>query len=266
MNVRRNASGFVLVGFLTVWMATSDAFAAAASVSDVTDFITRVGGYFFEVDGGPSSNNYHYWFQVSYTVNASGGAQNPSGGGQNPSGNGQTPSSGGTNITKIVMTKSPMAAIALPTAAPAPPPPTLATTSPNLTQLNPCEAENYTVETVTLDLRDLKLSTTSLKANDGKPILGKALVDNDGNPRLQWQVFLRTNSNTKFIRKNTQTFPANCAAAGGPSEKLDAKVEQTDVSQYPILFADLDQANRFLDLLNNMIPTLNPLTLIPLPK
>jgi hypothetical protein len=175
------------------------------------------------------------------------------------------------------MTKFPMAALLKqPSSAPTPPTsPT--TTSTSSIQLNPCEAENYIVDTVTLDLRDIQFITNAptpklMVDKDGKPIVGadgkpkqEIIVDTDRKKHEIWSVVLQTNDkDNNFIRQNTQTFPATCAPAGSPS--ADAKMEQTDVPQYSILFADLTQANRFVKLLNNVIPTLNPPVLIPAPK
>ena len=113
---------------------------------------------------------------------------------------------------------------------------------------------------MTLDLRDIQPIT------DGPKLPTEIIKDKSGKQHKIWSVVLQTNEANNFIRQNTQTFPATCPPTVAPSEALDAKMEQTDVPQYSILFADLTQANRFVKLLNNVIPTLNPPVLIPPPK
>jgi hypothetical protein len=272
MNSGRNVLGLFILCFLVVWLPTSDAFAATVSISDVTDFITRLGGYLFRVDG-PANNTYYYWVQVSYAVNPSGGGQNPSGGGQNPSGSGQNPSGGGSNITKIVMTKFPRAAVQKISGTGTSTAPTSSSSITN--QLSPCAVENYTVETVTFDLRDIRLSTPIptperlvLVGDDGRPI---DFVDDDGKPividgkpapKQIWAVVLQTTSKAPFIRQNIQKLPPNCPPVGNPG---NASMKQNDLAEYQIYFADSSQASRFVQLLNNAIPTLNPPVLIPPP-
>jgi hypothetical protein len=265
MNSRLNLSALFLVGSLTVWLPTSDAFAATATISDVTDFITRLGGYLFPVDG-LAPDTYYYWTQASYTVNPSGGGQNPSGGGQNPSGGGQNPSGGGSNVTKIVLTKLPKAAV-LKASGSGAQQGTLTNTASVPNQLYPCAVEDYSIETVTLDLRDIRPSTPnpttpeSLVDEDGKAI---QIIGEDGKPvgKQIWPVVLQTSSKASFIRQNIQRLPPNCPPAGKPGH---ASMTQKDVSQYSIYFADSTEANQFVQLLNNAIPTLNPPVLIPPP-
>jgi hypothetical protein len=43
-------------------------------------------------------------------------------------------------------------------------------------------------------------------------------------------------------------------------------MKQADVSRYPIVFSSQTQADLFVKLLDNVIPTLNPPVLIPAPK
>jgi hypothetical protein len=251
MNSRLNLSALFLVGSLTVWLPTSDAFAATATISDVTDFITRLGGYLFPVDG-LAPDTYYYWTQASYTVN-------PSGGGQNPSG-------GGSNVTKIVLTKLPKAAV-LKASGSGAQQGTLTNTTSVPNQLYPCAVEDYSIETVTLDLRDIRPSTPnpttpeSLVDEDGKAI---QIIGEDGKPvgKQIWPVVLQTSSKASFIRQNIQRLPPNCPPAGKPGH---ASMTQKDVSQYSIYFADSTEANQFVQLLNNAIPTLNPPVLIPPP-
>jgi hypothetical protein len=230
MNSRLNLSALFLVGSLTVWLPTSDAFAATATISDVTDFITRLGGYLFPVDG-LAPDTYYYWTQASYTVNPSGGGQNPSGGGQNPSGGGQNPSGGGSNVTKIVLTKLPKAAV-LKASGSGAQQGTLTNTTSVPNQLYPCAVEDYSIETVTLDLRDIRPSTPnpttpeSLVDEDGKAI---QIIGEDGKPvgKQIWPVVLQTSSKASFIRQNIQRLPPNCPPAGKPGH---ASMTQKDVS------------------------------------
>ena len=83
--------------------------------------------------------------------------------------------------------------------------PTNTTSVPN--QLYPCAVENYSVETVTLDLRDIQPTTHSPTAKpivgeDGKPIVivdedGKPVVGEDGEPPQIWSVVLQTAKHTE---------------------------------------------------------------------
>ncbi len=226
--IRRKASALFLVGCLVSWLLTSDAISATATLPDMTDFITRLGGYLFPV-AGPSDKAI-YWLQLSYSVAAP-----------------ATPS----NITTITMTKLPMASVfkGSGTGLPAVQPTTLTPTTPTVTLLNACNVLNYSVEKVTLDLRDIQLITPA------------PTQSTDGGNKV-WAVVLQTSNKANLIRKNTQTLPATCSVSLPGQAQPDSKMEQTDVSEYPILFADLTQANRFVKLLNNVIPTLNPPVLI----
>jgi hypothetical protein len=117
-------------------------------------------------------------------------------------------------------------------------------------QLTPCAAKNYIVETVTLDLRDID-QTTKPKVSEEYTFLGNKV----------YSVTLETYSNDKvkkppFIRKNTQTLPANCSPAGF---RLDSHIDQTDVSEYKIFFGNLNQAQYFASLLHNAL-TVGPPT------
>ena len=274
MNSRRNMSALFLVGSLTVWLPTSDAFGATATISDVTDFITRLGGYLFQI-AGPAPDTYVYWQQVSYAVKGTPSASN------NTSSSNTSSNNTSSNNSTITVTEYPMAAVAkgtgTPVLPPAGPPPALTTaTATFLAQLSPCQAQNYIIETVTLDLRDIQLirdtpaskslvSENPIVNADGKliPIVGedgKPINGEDGKPQQIWSVVLQTNSKADiFMRKNKQTLPANCPPGGVTP---DSKMEQQDVGQYPILFADETQAKRFVKLLNNAIPTLNPPVLL----
>jgi hypothetical protein len=256
MNVKQSVWALLIFSSITACLITSNAWAATATLSDVTDFITRFGGYLFAIGNDNVSNTQYYWLQVSYTVNASGGS-NTSGGGQSTSGGGQStsgggsPSSGGSsNITKIVKTSFRKVAVykvsgngtSMVTA------PAASTAIAN--QLFPCAADNYDVETVTLDLRDITLNTAA-------PTTGT------DNGHTIWIVNLQTSSGANLIRQNTQTLPANC-----PPNTVtpDASMKQADVSRYPIVFSSQTQADLFVKLLDNVIPTLNPPVLIPAPK
>jgi hypothetical protein len=224
MRLGRKLSVLLLAGVFEVSLPMSTAFAATAVQSDLTDFVTRLGGYVFPATG-PASNTQFYWSIVSYTM---------------------TPAAAPSNITKIVMTKMPLAAVYKLSGN--------GTASANQpaagtaigTQLNPCTAQNYVVETVTLDLRDLELVTP-------------APTQGNDNGHLVWSVVLQTSSGANFIRQNTQTLPANCYATGFQPA---SSVTQMDVSQYTIVFGDSVQAKQFVRLLNNVIPTLNPPVLI----
>lgn len=224
MRVKRQLPFLVLVGFLVTWLPASGACAATATLSDVTDFITRLGGYSFPVSG-PAGNNQIYWLQVSYKV---------------------TPPASSSNITTIVMTRFPMAAAYKLTGNGTTTPTQPSATTAVSTALNACEAQDYTIDTVTLDLRDIELVTPA------------ATQSSDGGHAI-WSVVLKTNGKSNFIRQNTQTLPANCYPAGTTPT---ANLAQADVSQYAIVFADPVQAAQFVRLLNNVIPTLNPPVLI----
>jgi hypothetical protein len=255
MGPRRNLSTSFLVGFFAAWLSSSSAFAATATLSDLTDFITRLGGYLYS-NSGPSAD-YYYWQQMSYTVTTSGGGSTNSGGNSNTSGGGSPTSSSASNITKIIVSKFPKAAVRIATGTGATPIVVPANNASISNQLYACAVENYTVETVILDFRDIKPTTNAPKSNI-------TIVDKDSSSHKIWSVVMQKNdAANNFIRITTQTLPANCPMGGAT---VDAKMEQTDLPQHSILFSDLIQAKRFVQLLNNVIPTLNPPVLIPAPK
>jgi hypothetical protein len=137
MNMKRSVSALLLVGSLMTWLPSPDAFAATAALPDLTDFITRLAGYLFVVKGDiPTAL---YWSQVSYKVT---GPTSPS------------------NITTITVTRYPKAMVYKISGNPMNVIPQLTATSTSATQLSPCEVADYVVETVTLDLRDLKIVTS----------------------------------------------------------------------------------------------------------
>jgi hypothetical protein len=223
MSLRRAAVALILAGFLVVrppW--ASDARAAAPGVNDLTDFIQRLGGYLFTITD-TSVPSQIFWEQVSYKV----------------------ATASNSNITTITMTKYNKAAVYISTGngmiSPAP----LTSTSTNPSAFNLCAADDYIVDTVMLDLRDLKSVSTKTSG-----------LDDQQHPI--WSVVLQKNGEN-FIRKNTQALPANCASA---NHQPKTKIVQQDVNQYPIVFADEGQANQFQKLVTNVIPTLNPPTFI----
>ena len=152
MSTRRKVTALFLALSPMAWLPASDAFAvgpnAPVTPIDMTDFITRLGGYLFQIPKGPAGNMYYYWEQVSYSVTASAAST------------ASTSSTASSNITKIVMTKLPMASVYKLTGSGATTATTLSaatSTAPAVNVLNPCNAHDYIVETVTLDMRDLEL-------------------------------------------------------------------------------------------------------------
>jgi hypothetical protein len=239
MRMRRTTVALLFIGFLATWSPwASDALAATATVSDLTDFITRLGGYLFTTTGDDDTNK-SYWVQVSYKV---------------------TPAATSSNITTITMTKYNPAAVyknsgnGLNSTVVAP-----TTTSTPTALFGFCTVDTYTVETVTLDLRDLSAKTTP--GSSGLSVTTKTA----GSPPVQvshqiWSIVLHTNGGN-YIRQNTQTLPPNCPYGGWDHQDATA-MTQKDVSTYEILFADEGQANQFRYLASNVIPTLNPPVLI----
>jgi hypothetical protein len=258
--MRRFVTALLFIGFVidgSPWQ--SNAFAGTPQVSDITDFITRLGGYLYKLPDDPKVSAEHFWVQVSYKVGSASGSSNSGGsnsGGSNSggsnSGGSTNSSSGSSNITTITKTKFRKAAIYIATGSGVAPPPSgppiPAPTGnfTNPTQLNFCAADVYVVETVTLDLRDLQVVTQPPEQS----------MDDT---QAVWSVVLQTNGQQKFIRINTQTLPPNC---GGGS--YDSSIFQQDLDHYSIVFAQdqQQQAIQFQKLLNNAIPTLNPPVLV----
>jgi hypothetical protein len=227
MCMRRTAVALFFIGSLMTWSPwRSDALAATPQVSDLTDYIAMLGGYLFTTSGSDDTNNI-YWVQVSYKV---------------------TPATSTSNVTTIVMTRYNPAAVSrasglwLPIATLAPATPT----STNLAQFNFCASDIYEVDTITLDLRDLQAVSTKTTGTDGA--------------QPTWSIVLQTNSGN-FIRENKQSLPPTCPYSGW-DKKGKVTVVQTDVTNYPILFANEQEANQFQKLVSNVIPTLNPPVLI----
>jgi len=230
MWTRRIVPTLLVVGGLTALSSwESRALAATPAASDLTDFIQKLGGYMFPNNDGTVQIQI-FWEQISYVV---------------------TPAASSSNITKIVMTKYPKASVysATGTGLAAPANPTPPTTAPALpSAFNVCAADNYTIETITLDLRDLQATATKSQDVDASNTI--------------WKVTLKTPGG-KFIRQNTQTLPANCPSPNTNIPK--SAMQQQDVSQYAIVFADEGQARQFAWLVSNVIPTLNAPILVGTP-
>jgi hypothetical protein len=226
MPMRRSALPLLFGGLLMAWPPwAADALAATPTVTDMTDFIVRLGGYLFPLPAGPDQTKL-YWLQVSYKV---------------------TPPTSPSNITTITMTKYKKAETS---AATANPPSTW--TAPTATFVNPsqfvfCAADDYIVETVTVDLRDIA-AKTDLPASGS-----------DGGQQT-WSIVLHSTGGN-LIRVSTQTFAPNCDANPPP----DSKIQQKDLDSYTVVFTYKEQAARFQQIVNNAIPTLSPLIFIGTP-
>jgi hypothetical protein len=233
--------------------------AAPPTATDLTDFIVRLGGYFFK-DPVPATDGQFSFAQASYSFKA------------------PTP---GSNIITIVKTQYDAVTIftgngtgsSSPQTPPAPSPTTPANPSQ---QLYFCADTFYFIETVTLDVRELQASMAAPTPATftGGPG-GKVINGPDGKPIQTWSVTLQTAKRNglagppNLIRVNTQTLPANCAnpAAADPlldtSSQPSTSISQNDVYQYSIVFATQDQAIYFQLLLNGFVAATSvPVSLI----
>lgn len=249
-------------GLITVSPWTPAAMAAPPTATDLTDFIVRLGGYFFK-DPVPATTGQFSFAQASYKFTA--------------------PASG-SNVITIVKTQYDAVTIftgnGTGSSSPQTPPPPSSTTPANPSQqLYFCADTFYFIETVTLDVRELQASTaaptpatfTTFTGGSG----GKVINDPDGKPIQMWSVTLQTAKRNglagppNLIRVNTQTLPANCANPATADPLLDTSsqpstsISQKDVNQYPIVFATQDQAIYFQFLLNGFVAATSvPVSLI----
>jgi len=223
---RRIATSLFFTAFVVIWASwASPALAATPVVSDLTDYIQELGGYFFTIPNANVTNEI-FWEQASYKV---------------------TPASSPSNITTIVMTKYDKAAVYTVSGSGSSSQAVWsATGTANPASFNFCSATDYVVETVTLDLRNLQAVATK------QP-------DTTGGGNNIFSVVLKMNSGY-LIRQNTQTLPATCPPQ--TSYKPGTKQTQQDVNSYTIRFPLEAEANQFVSLVTNVIPTLNPPILI----
>jgi len=263
MHKRLAVAALLLAGSLiTVSPWTPAAMAAPPTATDLTDFIVRLGGYFFQNPVPPTDGQFSF-AQASYSFKA--------------------PASG-SNIVTIVKTQYDAVTIftANGTGSSSPQAPTQpsATTAANPSQqLYFCADTFYFIETVTLDVRELQASTgaptpatfTTFTGGSG----GKVINDLEGKPIQTWSVTLQTAKRNgianqpNLIRVSTQTLPANCANPVSADPLLDTKsqpttsISQKDFKQYPIVFATQDQAIYFQLLLNGFVAATSvPVSLI----
>jgi hypothetical protein len=241
--------------------SVSGAQASQAATSDITDFITRLGGWFLATDPSGPAQNTHFWAQISYTLQSSASTSKTTGAGSPASNQGAattTPNTGstpsgtgsptsGTNITTLVMTKSMMEAEKLTGG--------ITTTINQVSSLGPaCSNGMTTMDTITLDLRELQSTTV-------KPVT-ETIDEGRGasNPKIDvWNVSLKMNGGKNIIRVNTVESPPTCKVTTLPNgQAIDSKVTQEDKSEYAIEFADEGQARYLQMLIESVVPTLNP--------
>ena len=280
MLARANTALLIVGSIIGLFFSARSAEATQATTSDLTDHIVQLGGWFNDAGSDPT---YHYWAQVSYTLQstASGskastpGASSttPAASSTTPGANSTSPGAGptspgpssgasGSNITTLIMTKTMLQAELATGGISTPPSGGAPTIGP------PCANGMTVMETVTLDLRELQAAST--------PIQSPETIDEGraaNNPTFNvWTVKLTVNGGKKLIRVNTVTSPPTCKNAGVPVALPNGKsvlstTSQKDVSAYPIVFADLDQAKYLQMLVSSLVPTLNPprLNVAPLP-
>lgn len=210
--------------------------AAPASTTDLTDFITRMGGWFYETDADNNSPAKivdpwaKYWVQVSYTASSN-----------------ATPS----YVTTIKMTRY---------------------NQQREDTKGVCSTDNVVTDMVVLDLRELQPTApiTADKVDKKWPVWSVKLMMNGGKPLIRVVTTVTPPTIVGFSAGSSA--PASSApASSGPGtgtaatcpalrngQQLIATTQQSDQNFYSIQFAGQDQAKYFQMLIATAVPGLAP--------
>lgn len=212
-------SAYAIVVLILESLWVTNAQAAQAMPSDITDFITRMGGWFYVTDANNDPTDRikdptaEYWVQVSYLA---------------------TLAPAGTNNTTITMTRYNQQ-------------------REDTSKGTICLTRSVVTEVVALDLRELQPVSSITQATVG--------------PLTIWSVNLLVNGGKALVRKKTTVAPPTIVStpAGPPTcpglrngQTVKTSTLQSDISSYPIQFADEGQAKYFQMLIAGAVPNMNP--------
>jgi hypothetical protein len=232
-----------LFALLTSWNAK--VLAAQASASDVTDFIGRMGGWFYPIDPKKYNDpNARYWAQLSYTTTTATGSAN----------------------TIITMTRYNQQ-------------------REDSAKGTICSTDTTVTDTVALDLRELQAKTTLTQRTEGPlNIWSVNLYMNGGKHLIRIKTATAPPSVaasttvatpppttsppaagvTPAPGTNTPVAASNCPALRA-GQTVVASTEQSDTNSYEIQFAGEEQAKYFQMLIASAALNMSPPRSIPAP-
>ena len=223
-------SGIIALGGAFFWASAAQA--AQAGPSDLTDFIARMGGWFYVTNAqNDRTDQAEYWVQVSYLV--------------------ASPTAPSNNTT-ITMTKYNQQ-------------------REDKTKGTICATDTVVTETAVLDLRELQTKSTITPGADGPlKIWSVNLLMNGGKALIRKRTSIAPP--TVVAAAGVAPSPSAAAAPSPPAaaapnpscpalrngQTVVASTQQSDTSTYSIQFADEGQAKYFQMLISGAAPNMSP--------